>query len=396
MQWLSGGIHDRLWTVRNPENVSGGVETVRMSTRGTLVEWTKNVDEGCIAGDVIAVIQTEETSIEIPITFSGVITEQLAAIGDTLEVDAPLFKIDTSKTKGFFFTLDLHFKDSLDDPERRGVIYVLATPNELQHRKTQQWKVVNPSECFLSATQIRSRYGIDEDQLPLSSREQQPVGSGKLLKALCDLSQGERLQKMSRKEVKRMVDGTKFVSKSKMKKKFSARQKCVHRDHHNDDQKENKESRCKCPHFETDSVDNRMCTNCGHHAAEHGIEDNEELQPTVELTLREWKKCVVDSCVEDKRAIPAMVIEKGHRNQVFVEWKKFVTVPKDGRMWSVGISLKYDSQKTRWSIECIDMDPGRVYYQHRLISDFVDDDLRMGYGELVDAITAKMHKKASR
>merc|ERR1719242_1564541 len=54
----------------------------------------------CQVDDVIAVIETDKVSIDIRTDFAGVITEQLAGIDDTLEVNAPLFKIDTSKSEG--------------------------------------------------------------------------------------------------------------------------------------------------------------------------------------------------------------------------------------------------------------------------------------------------------
>merc|ERR1719242_1282933 len=69
-------------------------------TEGTLVEWTKNVGDLCQVDDVIAVIETDKVSIDIRTDHAGVITEQLAALDDTLEVSAPLFKIDTSKSEG--------------------------------------------------------------------------------------------------------------------------------------------------------------------------------------------------------------------------------------------------------------------------------------------------------
>ena len=69
-------------------------------TEGTLVEWTKNVGDVCQIDDVVAVIETDKVSIDIRTDFAGVITEQLANLDDTLEVNAPLFKIDTSKTEG--------------------------------------------------------------------------------------------------------------------------------------------------------------------------------------------------------------------------------------------------------------------------------------------------------
>merc|ERR1719189_516074 len=67
-------------------------------TEGTLVEWTKNVGDLCQVDDVVAVIETDKGSIDIRTDFAGVTTDQLAAIDDTLEVSAPLFKIDTSKS----------------------------------------------------------------------------------------------------------------------------------------------------------------------------------------------------------------------------------------------------------------------------------------------------------
>lgn len=69
-------------------------------SEGTLVEWTKNIGDLCQVDDVVAVIETDKVSIDIRTDFAGVITEQLANIDDTLEVNAPLFKIDTSKTEG--------------------------------------------------------------------------------------------------------------------------------------------------------------------------------------------------------------------------------------------------------------------------------------------------------
>eukprot|EP00484_Ammonia_sp_Unknown_P029644 CAMPEP_0197045704 /NCGR_PEP_ID=MMETSP1384-20130603/21509_1 /TAXON_ID=29189 /ORGANISM="Ammonia sp." /LENGTH=371 /DNA_ID=CAMNT_0042477359 /DNA_START=222 /DNA_END=1337 /DNA_ORIENTATION=+ len=69
-------------------------------SEGTLVEWSKNVGDFCQVDEVVAVIETDKVSIDIRTDFAGVITEQLASIDDTLEVNAPLFKIDTSKTDG--------------------------------------------------------------------------------------------------------------------------------------------------------------------------------------------------------------------------------------------------------------------------------------------------------
>jgi len=69
-------------------------------SEGTLVEWTKNIGDVCAVDDVVAVIETDKVSIDIRTDFAGVITAQLAVIDDTLEVNAPLFTIDSSQTEG--------------------------------------------------------------------------------------------------------------------------------------------------------------------------------------------------------------------------------------------------------------------------------------------------------
>ena len=67
-------------------------------SEGTLVEWSKNVGEQCNVDDVVAIIETDKVSIDVRTDYAGVLTEQLAKIDDTLEVGAPLFIIDQSKT----------------------------------------------------------------------------------------------------------------------------------------------------------------------------------------------------------------------------------------------------------------------------------------------------------
>jgi len=67
-------------------------------SEGTLVEWSKNVGDQCNVDDVVAIIETDKVSIDVRTDYAGVLTEQLAKIDDTLEVGAPLFIIDQSKT----------------------------------------------------------------------------------------------------------------------------------------------------------------------------------------------------------------------------------------------------------------------------------------------------------
>jgi len=171
-----------------------------------------------------------------------------------------------------------------------------------------------------------------------------------------------------------------------------------------DDPKLSRHCRCRCNLFETrtDCMDSRKCTKCGHHAVDHGIPDSELLLPTIVTTESALSECVRRSWCEDNGLFPAVVNDKSKR-KTWIEWKKLVPIRgEDGEMYSVAISLKHKEspdngcrgkgrrRRSEWSIECIDMDPGRVYYQHRLISDFVGDDLQMDFGALVGAITAKL------
>jgi pyruvate dehydrogenase E2 component (dihydrolipoamide acetyltransferase) len=55
---------------------------------GTLLNWTKNVGEAINSGDVIAEIETDKTTVEVPVTISGTITQLIGDVGATLKVGA--------------------------------------------------------------------------------------------------------------------------------------------------------------------------------------------------------------------------------------------------------------------------------------------------------------------
>jgi len=396
MQYHLGQIREWIVSIDSIPGAKGhryrGVETVRMPVAGKIVEYTTTVDALCSAGGVVARIQTPSMSIDIRSEFDGVVVEQMAAIGDTLEVGAPLIAVDTAKTAVAIFNSDLHFKGNGE------VIYVVATPNDAEHSARQRWKV--SSGCFLSAAQSYDRFGIRSDELPLSSREQ--------LRPL--LAAERRPDRLSERSVSRMCADTQWMNDRRVKKKSSVKQKCKHLlcgpdcTVNHDDPKLSRHCRCRCNLFETrtDCMDSRKCSKCGHHAVDHGIPDSELLLPTILITESALSECVRRSWCEDNGLFPAVVNDKSKR-KTWIEWKKLVPIRgEDGEMYSVAISLKHKEspdngcrgkgrrRRSEWSIECIDMDPGRVYYQHRLISDFVGDDLRMDFGALVGAITAKL------
>lgn len=52
------------------------------------------------ADDVVAVIETDKVNVDIRSPHSGVITKYFAEEGDTVEVDASFFEIDTEAKGG--------------------------------------------------------------------------------------------------------------------------------------------------------------------------------------------------------------------------------------------------------------------------------------------------------
>eukprot|EP00127_Corallochytrium_limacisporum_P004664 Clim_evm18s172 gene=Clim_evmTU18s172 len=66
-------------------------------TEGELSKWEVAVGEYVAGDDVLAVVETDKVDIEINAPFSGVVTEHLAAEGDTIQVDQVIAKIDTAK-----------------------------------------------------------------------------------------------------------------------------------------------------------------------------------------------------------------------------------------------------------------------------------------------------------
>ncbi|MBL8146575.1 MAG: E3 binding domain-containing protein, partial [Anaerolineae bacterium] len=55
---------------------------------GLLLNWTKQVGDTIKDGDVIAEIETDKTTVEVPVSASGVITQLIGEPGQTLKVGA--------------------------------------------------------------------------------------------------------------------------------------------------------------------------------------------------------------------------------------------------------------------------------------------------------------------
>jgi 2-oxoglutarate dehydrogenase E2 component (dihydrolipoamide succinyltransferase) len=69
-------------------------------TEGTLAKWLKKPGEPVAADEPIAELETDKVSVEVPSPIAGVLTEQLAAEGDTVAVGAPIARIDQNATAG--------------------------------------------------------------------------------------------------------------------------------------------------------------------------------------------------------------------------------------------------------------------------------------------------------
>jgi len=57
---------------------------------GTLLNWTKQIGDAIIEGDVIAEIETDKTTVEVPSPVSGTISQLIGDVGATLKVGATI------------------------------------------------------------------------------------------------------------------------------------------------------------------------------------------------------------------------------------------------------------------------------------------------------------------
>jgi 2-oxoglutarate dehydrogenase E2 component (dihydrolipoamide succinyltransferase) len=62
-------------------------------TSGSLVSWEKKVGDYVALDDIVAVIETDKVSVDVRASTAGILEEQLAAAGSTVEVGSPLIKI---------------------------------------------------------------------------------------------------------------------------------------------------------------------------------------------------------------------------------------------------------------------------------------------------------------
>lgn len=68
--------------------------------RGTLLEWLVSPGDVVAKGDIVAVIDTDKSDIEVEVFESGVVAELLVGVGEEVPVGTPLARIDSPATSG--------------------------------------------------------------------------------------------------------------------------------------------------------------------------------------------------------------------------------------------------------------------------------------------------------
>jgi pyruvate dehydrogenase E2 component (dihydrolipoamide acetyltransferase) len=63
---------------------------------GTIVEWMVGEGDPVQKGDVLAIVETEKTSVELTSPFNGVVARVLVADGETVPVGTPLLLLASS------------------------------------------------------------------------------------------------------------------------------------------------------------------------------------------------------------------------------------------------------------------------------------------------------------
>ena len=69
-------------------------------TQGTLFSWEKQVGDAVHEDDLVANIETDKVTIPVNSPYEGILSEQLAKEGDTVNVGGDLFKIDVKPVEG--------------------------------------------------------------------------------------------------------------------------------------------------------------------------------------------------------------------------------------------------------------------------------------------------------
>ncbi len=262
-----------------------------------------------------------------------------------------------ARCKVLVMNIDLRFRGTPN------VMYLVATLNDDQWRERMKWKI----HCFLTAQQIRCRFGIEEHELPRSSRA--PL--------MEQLEFPPIPQNLPQRVAMDMVRRTRFQS---LCGKNSKRRKCTVC-------ADGGGRKCTLFVLRDDGGGHRVCR-CGHSAADHGIHSTEQLHPTLRVHPRDLKRIVLRHWSDDTASFVPVVVNQPRRT--WIEWKKLIHFRphRNGQWLCFAISLCFD--EGRWRIKCMDYDAGRVFYQHRLITEWVPPKYRWTYSQLARCINIKL------
>jgi len=233
--------------------------------------------------------------------------------------------------------------------------------NDAEYRESTsyRWKV----RCFLTAEEILFRFGAVK--LPSSSR--------RALKKQLDLPPNSR--NLLYRDAVNMIKSTKFHKLLRFQKRSATKCRICRED--------NGCGMSDCFKFVQNGTSSE-CAGCGHSEWEHNIPRSLEIgsDELKEMLLEKWED-------PETAELPLVPVVVNKPKKMWIEWKKFISFKKDGQENLVVVSLAFD--KGRWGIKCLDHDCARIFYQHRLISDFAPRGYQYSYNELVQTRTTKLN-----
>jgi len=107
------------------------------------------------------------------------------------------------------------------------------------------------------------------------------------------------------------------------------------------------------------------------------------------MTVSEFRFYCKETLRSDDYTVIPVVVIKGKRT--WIEWKKPIKIyDEDNEEQWVCISLKYNAANKRWSIECLDYDFGRMYYQHRLVGLDENHSYNYSYQQIAQCCTTSL------
>merc|ERR1719486_261635 len=114
-------------------------------------------------------------------------------------------------------------------------------------------------------------------------------------------------------------------------------------------------------------------------------------QSTHNIHGREVMVAIEAGLLDSNKMLVPDLVNKDYRS--WIEWKQFLKLVIKGRSHSIGISLRYLPWTGHWALQCLEYDAGRIYEQHRLVSDLdvVPSEYTRSHSELSSQITTALN-----